>query len=158
MEQKKIVVRSGWDRARYVVSFEILLLMCLAPTAALLLEREALDIGVLAVILSIKAMIINVIYNYFYDRFDIRRGVVPTGRTARQRLIHALGFEGTLTLTSLPLVMWWLDMSVLEALMMDAAMMAFIVIYTYVFTLVYDKLFPVIQPYQEEIIEGAQMG
>lgn len=61
MEQKKIVVRSGWDRARYVVSFEILLLMCLAPTAAFLLERETLDVGALAVMLSVKAMIINVI-------------------------------------------------------------------------------------------------
>lgn len=158
MEQKKIVVRSGWDRARYVVSFEILLLMCLAPTAAFLLERDTLDVGALAVMLSVKAMIINVIYNYFYDRFDIRRGVVPTERTARQRLVHALGFEGTLTLTSLPLVMWWLDMSVLEALLMDAAMMAFIVVYTYVFTLAYDKLFPVIQPDQEEGIEAAQLG
>lgn len=158
MEQKKIVVRSGWDRARYVLAFEFFLLLCLAPTAAFLLERDAVDIGGLAIILSVKAMIINVIYNYFYDRFDIKRGVVPTARSKGQRLVHAIGFEGILTLTSLPLVMWWLDFGVLQALAMDAAMMAFIVVYTYVFTLGYDKLFPVIQPEDKAFLESAQAG
>jgi uncharacterized membrane protein len=79
-------------------------------------------------------------------------------RSKGQRLVHAIGFEGILTLTSLPLVMWWLDFGVLQALAMDAVMMAFIVVYTYVFTLGYDKLFPVIQPEDKAFLESAQVG
>nr|WP_255487099.1 PACE efflux transporter [Oceanospirillum sediminis] len=154
-EQQEIAVRSGWDRVRYVLSFEACLLMIIAPVAAFFLEREATDVGALAVVLSIKAMLMNMIYNYFYDRFDIRRGVVPSQRTGRQRLVHAVGFELSLTLTSLPLVCWWLSVDVLEALIMDAVIMAFIVFYTYVFTLIYDRLFPVIQPGQAQNTENA---
>jgi len=154
-EQKEIAVRSGWDRVRYVLSFEACLLMIIAPVAAFFLEREATDVGALAIVLSIKAMLMNMIYNYFYDRFDMRRGVVPSERTGRQRLVHAIGFELSLTLTSLPLVCWWLNIGVLEALVMDAAIMAFIVFYTYVFTLIYDRLFPVIQPGQAQNTENA---
>lgn len=143
---KEINVRTKLDRARYVVIFEILLILMSAPIISMVLERDAMDVGSLAVVISIKAMIVNVIYNFFYDRFDIRAGRIPTERSAKSRLIHAGLFEVILTATSMPIVMWWLDVPLLTALAMDAALMAFIVVYTYVYTWCYDRLFPVAQP------------
>lgn len=143
---KTVTLRTKADRIRYVLCFEILLILLSAPVIAYALGKDTLDVGALTIVLSLKAMIINVIYNYFYDRFDARRGVVPTERSAKARLLHAFGFELTLTLTSLPIVMWWLQIGLLKALAMDAVIMAFIVLYTFVFTWVYDRIFPVAQP------------
>lgn len=145
MADKKIVIRSGLDRVRYVLAFEAVLLLFLAPAIAFVFDKETSDTAALTLILAAKAMVINMIYNYFYDRFDARRGVVPTERTARQRILHAIGLEVALTSTSLPIVTWWLNIAVWQALAVDALVMAFIVFYTMGFTWLYDRIFPVAQ-------------
>lgn len=145
MADKKIVIRSGLDRIRYVLAFEALLLLFLAPAIAFAFDKETTDTAALTLVLATKAMVINMIYNYFYDKFDARRGVVPTERNGRQRVVHAIGLEVALTATSLPIVTWWLEIAVWQALAMDALVMTFIVFYTMAFTWVYDRMFPVAQ-------------
>ena len=88
----------------------------------------------------------NFIYNYYFDRFDVSQGRIPTERSTKWRIIHATGFELILTCTSLPLFMWWLDISFLPALMMDIGMVLFVLLFTFCYTLAYDKIFPVAQP------------
>lgn len=44
----------------------------------------------------------------------------------------------------MPIYMWWLGLIILEAMAMDFVVTSFVVVYTYVFTLGYDRLFPVI--------------
>lgn len=154
MADKKVVIRSGFDRIRYVLAFEVLLLLFLAPAIAFAFDKNTLDTGALTLILAAKAMIINMIYNFFYDTFDAKRGVVPTERTGRQRVVHAVGLEVVLTATSLPIVTWWLDIAIWQALAMDALVMAFIVVYTMAFTWVYDRIFPVAQPQDAAYVEG----
>ena len=156
MTDKKIVIRSGRDRVRYVLLFEVLLLLFLAPAIAFVFEKETSDTAVLTLILAAKAMIINMIYNYFYDKFDARRGVVPTERTGRQRVVHAIGLEVALTATSLPIVTWWLQIAVWQALAMDALVMAFIVVYTMGFTWIYDRVFPVVQEQEQTVFSGGE--
>lgn len=146
---KKINVRSKWDRVRYAIIFEVLLILMSAPVIAHFLERETTTVGMLTVMVAIKALIINFIYNHFYDRWDVSRNRVPTERSKRGRIGHAIGLEITLTATSMPLVMWWLDVGLLTALAMDAALMGFIVVYAYVYTWAYDRVFPVVQPEEE---------
>lgn len=140
-----IVVRTGRDRLRYTVVFELLLVAILAPTGALVLERQVLDVGLLAVVLSLKAMLFNLIYNWLFDKFDVRAGRVPTKRSFMGRLLHAVGFECGLVVTSLPIVMWWLGLTLLQALMMDLAVTSLVVVYTIAFGWSYDRLFPVSQ-------------
>ncbi|SEG27175.1 PACE efflux transporter [Oceanospirillum linum] len=149
MSDKKIVIRSGLDRVRYVLLFEVLLLLVLAPAIAFVFDKETSDTAALTLVLAAKAMIVNMIYNYFFDKFDAKRGVVPTERTGLQRVFHAMGLEVVLTITSLPIVVWWLDIAIWQALAMDALVMAFIVVYTMGFTWCYDRLFPVAQPKQD---------
>ena len=146
MVKGEIVIRSGWDRLRYTLAFEGLLIGIFAFLLAFLFEREVSDTGALAILLSLKAMLVAYIYNYFYDRFDARHGRVPTERTVDRRMVHAIGLETILVATSLPVVVWWLGIGWLQALLMDLGFMAAVVVYTYLFTLAYDRLFPVPQP------------
>ena len=87
--KRDIAVRGGWDRLRYTLAFEGLLVIVMGTGLALLFEREMTDTGALALVLSLKAMVITFIYNHVYDRVDVRRGRVPTERSAAGRVVHA---------------------------------------------------------------------
>ena len=141
-----IATRSGWDRLRYTVIFEGLLIVTLAGALAFITDRDPADTGTLAVLLSVKAMLINLFYNYVFDRIDVRYGRIPTQRSLKGRAVHAIGFEIILSLTSLPIVMWWLGFTWWQAVLLDLGMMSVVVVYTFLFTLGYDRWFPVIQP------------
>jgi uncharacterized membrane protein len=141
-----IVIRTGMDRVRYALLFEGILVALFAVLAALLFDRSLLSMGALSIVLSLIALAINFFYNYVFDRFDVRNGRIPTERSRRWRIIHALGFEATLVVINLPLLMWWMGWSVWQALVLDIVAMAGVVVYTYYFTLAYDRLFPIRQP------------
>ena len=143
--KKQVVIRGKADRLRYVIAFELLLIAILAPLGAVVLDKEIADIGLLSIVLSLKAMLVGYVYNWCVDRIDASAGRVPTERSFIGRILHAVGFECTLVMTSLPIVMWWLEMTLFQALLMDIAVTSIVVVYTFVFTYCYDWLFPVSQ-------------
>ena len=55
-----------------------------------------------------------------------------------------MGFELTLLVTSLPIYTWWLGLSIAEAVVTDLVVTSFVIAYTYIFTLGYDQVFPVL--------------
>jgi uncharacterized membrane protein len=140
-----IVIRTGLDRLRYAVLFELMLVVLLAVVIGLLFDRGILEMGVFTLALSFVALAVNFLYNLAFDRFDVRNGRIPTERTVGWRVMHAVGFETTLVIVELPLFMWWMNWGIWRALAVNIALMAGIVAYTYVFTLAYDKLFPIEQ-------------
>ena len=144
--EDKIAIRSGADRLRYTISFELLLLAILVPIGALVFDRSHVEIGMLSVFLAVKAMLLNLLYNWLFDKWDVRNGRIPTERSWWGRTLHAIGFEATLTITSLPFVMWWLKLNIWQALLTDLAVVSIVMVYTMIFTWCYDKLFPVAQP------------
>ena len=140
-----IATRSAADRLRHTVMFELFLIALLAPLMSLMLERSVVELGLLALVLSLKAMLINLIYNYYFDKWDVSKGRIPTERSLPMRIVHAVGLEMTLTATSLPLIMWWLGLNFWQALLMDLAMIMAVMLYALVFNWLYDRTFPVIQ-------------
>ncbi|MGP6087895.1 PACE efflux transporter [Antarctobacter jejuensis] len=140
--QKTTILRSWRDRLRYTLSFEIILMAILVPFGAVFFETSLADIGLLGVILSTKAMVLNFAYNWVFDLMESRAGRISSERSPIGRVLHALGFEVTLTITSLPILMFWLKIGVLQALAADIVVTSFVVIYTFAFTLVYDRAFP----------------
>ncbi|BBB27064.1 PACE efflux transporter [Amphritea japonica] len=140
-----IITRTPLDRLRHTLMFEALLLTLLAPMMSLMLNRDIVDVGMLAIVLSLKAMLINPVFNYGFDRYDVKRGKIPTERKLAGRILHAIGFEVTLTATSLPLIIWWLNVTFLQALMVDIVMVFAVMTYTLLFNIGYDRVFPVIQ-------------
>lgn len=139
----KVVMRSAKDRLRYAISFELLLLAALVPAGAAFLEKPLGEIGLLGAFLSAKAILLNFLYNWIFDHADARAGRISSDRSPLGRLLHATGFEAALLLTSLPIYIWWLDLGLLQALAADLTVTSFVVVYTYGFTLAYDRLFPV---------------
>lgn len=113
------------------------------PAGAAFFDRSLVSIGLLGVVLTLKAVVMSLLYNRVFDHFEARTGRVSSDRPPLGRIAHAIGFELTLVTTSLPIYVWWLDLGVIEALTMDLIVTSFIVAYTYVFTLGYDRLFPV---------------
>ncbi|GGK55681.1 PACE efflux transporter [Amphritea balenae] len=140
-----IVTRSSMDRIRHTVMFEVFLVMILAPLMSVMLDRGVVELGALAIVLSLKAMLINLLYNYGFDHWDVKQGRIPTQRKLVGRIIHAAGLELVLTATSLPLIIWWLGLTIWQALLMDVVMIAAVMLYTLLFNWVYDRLFPVPQ-------------
>jgi uncharacterized membrane protein len=143
--EKVIKIRTGKERLKFSCLFELILIAVLAPMGALVLEKQILDVGVLALVLSLKAMLFNLLYNWMFDLVDVRAGRIPTQRSVLRRILHAVGFEVGLMITSLPIVVWWLGLSLLQALIMDLVVTSFVVVYTFVFTWSYDRLYPVAQ-------------
>lgn len=136
-------LRSGRERVQYTVAFEVILMVILVPAGALLLDKSIAEVGVLGVILVLKAMVMGLIYNWVFDRFDAKSGRVASDRSTMGRILHAVGFEMSLLITSIPIYMWWFDFSMLQAISTDIVVTTFVVGYTYVFSLVYDRKFPV---------------
>ena len=143
--QKKIEIRNGKDRLRYLITFELILVAMLTPLGSIVFEKELIDIGLLSVFLSLKAMLFGYFYNLLFDHVDAKAGRIPSHRSFVGRIIHAVGFELGLVMTSLPIVMWWLSLSLLQALIMDVAVTSIVVVYTFIFSYSYDWLFPVPQ-------------
>lgn len=137
-------LRSPLDRARQVLLFELGGLLLITPPFTLLSGVPAGDSLVLLAIIAVIAGVWNAAYNTAFDWIEGRL----TGRTADRRpfvlrAAHALGFECSLILMTLPIVIHWTGMSWLEALLADIAVACAYVVYAFVYNLAYDRLFPI---------------
>jgi len=149
------VSRSTLDRARMAIGFELLGLLMLVPISSLLLDKSALHLGGLAVMMSLIATWWNYQFNLWFDRFYLH----PRGRqlkTQPERLVHAFLFELGLLAAFLPLTAWYLSISLLQAFWLDLAFMLFYLLYGYLYHWAYDKVFPPPGPVLSSISEGAE--
>ena len=92
--------------------------------------------GALAVTLSVIAMLWNMVYNALVDRW------VQTERInwkASTRFVHGLGFEAGLVVWCLPVAAWMLEISLLQAFMVELGFFVIILPYTVLYNWVFDK-------------------
>ena len=92
-----------------------------------------------AVMVSLAAVIWNFLYNTAFEAWERRKQV--TKRTLFIRSAHALGFEGGLVLICIPIYIIWYDVGLITAFIMESALLLFFLVYTFVFTLGFDKIF-----------------
>lgn len=138
-----VALRSGRDRLRYTILFELTLMSLLIPAGAIFFDKGLGEIGLLGLVLMLKAVLLGLVYNLIFDLLYAKTGRVSSDRRPLGRVFHALGYELTLVTTSLPIYMWWLGLTLLEALAADLIVTSFVVAYTFLFTLAYDRVFPV---------------
>jgi uncharacterized membrane protein len=100
---------------------------------------ELAHAGVLSVLSSAVAMAWNLVFNAGFEAWEARRA--SGGRGLGIRLAHAVGFEGGLALILIPLVAWWMAIGLLEALVLDLGLLAFFLVYTFVFNAAFDRIF-----------------
>jgi uncharacterized membrane protein len=63
------------------------------------------------------------------------------GRSVARRVAHAVGFEGGLVLVLVPLFAWWLNMSLWDAFVLDLGLVFFFMVYTFIFSWTFDRVF-----------------
>lgn len=134
-------MRTTRDRIRQAISFEVIGLLISTPLAAFVFHFNLEQTGVLAAIGAAIATIWNYLYNLIFDH-SLKRISGTTQKSLKVRLLHALCFEFGLMLVFLPIIAWWMNIELLEALIVDIAFVVFYLIYAFVFTWCYDTLFP----------------
>lgn len=126
-------------RIIYVTSYE--LFAVLFSTAGLvLLGFGGGSSGLLAVVASTIALVWNYIWTSLFEAWEGRQE--SRTRTLPRRVAHAVGFEGGLVVFLLPALAWILNVSLLEALRLEAGLLVFFLIYTFVYAWVFDKVLP----------------
>ncbi|GGO86764.1 membrane protein [Marinobacterium nitratireducens] len=134
-------MRSKADRIRHALGFEIIGLVLVIGFGDWLFGLEPAHFGPLALLFSVLATVWNYYYNRAFDGWLLKRRGSVVKRQA-DRVLHAVMFEGGLLLVTLPVIAWWLDMSLWQALVADIAMVVFYLLYAYLYNLAYDWLFP----------------
>ena len=131
--------KSVRERFFHALAFELLAIAICAPLGAWLLGYSLAHIGLLTLMISLVAMIWNMIFNAIFDRAQRRLGFE---RTLMARVLHAVLFEIGLVLAVVPLAAWWLDIGLWEAFVLDIGIALFFLPYTFLFNLAYDHLRP----------------
>ncbi|MGP4716650.1 PACE efflux transporter [Psychrobacter sp. T6-6] len=126
-------------RIVYVIVFEILAIISSTFVLMKLSNSDASESLPAAMMISLAAIIWNFVYNTAFETWEQRRRIAE--RTLLIRSAHALTFEIGLVLICLPIYIIWYDVGLIEAFMMEAALMVFFLIYNFVFTFIFDKIF-----------------
>jgi uncharacterized membrane protein len=126
-------------RAVHALLFEAVGVVLVSLGLTLFSGHAVVDTGLFAVASSVVAMAWNYVFNTLFERWEARQTV--RGRGVLRRAVHAVGFELGLTVLLVPLLAWWLDLSLLEALLYDLTLVLFFVVYSYLFNLGFDHVF-----------------
>lgn len=137
-------MRTTADRIRHTILFELLGLAVSAPLAALILEKSLTQVGSLSIMLSITAMALNYLFNLYFDKALLKLGRPVNVRPVKMRVVHAILFEGTLLVLSIPMVAWWLDVTLWTAFLTDIGFSLFFLVYAFMYNWIYDAVFPVL--------------
>lgn len=113
----------------------------LSPALALAYDEGLAYSSALSLLMSTTALLWNMIFNYVFEKWEARQ--TQRSRTFMRRLIHSLGYEGSLTLMLVPLIAWWLHISWLAALATNLGLFVFFFLYAFGFQCVFDHVFDV---------------
>ena len=121
------------------VLYEVFAIALVGPLLSLVFGQSMSSSIGLAVVLSTIALLWNFIFNMLFEAWERRQ--VSKERTPVRRLLHGAGFEGGLVVLLLPVMAWWLDTSLLTALVTNLGLLVFFFFYAIGFTWAFDKLF-----------------
>ncbi|HEF4762531.1 TPA: multidrug/biocide efflux PACE transporter [Pseudomonas putida] len=129
--------KSITERIFQAIGFELLAILICTPLLAWIMDKPMLDMGVVTIAMAALALAWNVVFNGYFDRVLKRFAIAHNAWT---RVVHALLFEGGLVALGVPLIAWWLNISLLEAFVLDIGVLLFFLPYTYVYHWVYDVM------------------
>jgi len=129
--------KSITERVCQALGFEGLALLMCTPLLVWITGRPALEMGAVTLGLSLLALTWNIVFNSLFDRLKVRLQLAAGGWT---RVLHALMFEGGLIIVAVPLIAAWLNISLMQAFMLDIGVLLFFLPYTYAYHWGYDVL------------------
>lgn len=134
VKQKPFTV---FERFVYAFFFELFGIGISTPLFAWLTGTGMFDMGVIATVIAVMALLWNMLFNSLFDAWLKRNRL---RKNVRIRVLHAFLFELGLICGALPFIMWWLKISLWDALTLDIGLILFYLPYTYIYSLVYDTL------------------
>ena len=129
--------KSITERFCHALIFEALAIAICAPLGAWLLGYPLMHIGLLTLMVSLVAMVWNMLFNAGFDQAQRRIGFE---RNLVARTVHAVLFEIGLIVAIVPLAAWWLGISWWRALVLDIGIALFFLPYSFAFNWAYDNL------------------
>ncbi|UXD88598.1 multidrug/biocide efflux PACE transporter [Thalassolituus hydrocarboniclasticus] len=124
------------ERIIHATGFELIAILLFTPLMAWALNAEVATTGALTVMMSLLAMLWNMVYNGLIDRY---RTTERQHWRFRVRLLHGVAFEVGLVVLCLPLAAWMLDLTLLQAFFVELAFFVFILPYTVLYNWGFDK-------------------
>ncbi|MFT6465293.1 PACE efflux transporter [Halopseudomonas sp.] len=122
----------------YVTLYEVIA-TAIITLILLMMGHAVLDAGVASGMTSAIAVSWNLAWNSLFESWEARQP--KRGRNIKRRIMHALGFEFGLLAILVPVMAWWLEISLWHAFVLDMGLLIFFVFYTFVFSLAFDKIF-----------------
>ena len=101
--------------------------------------QEASASGVMAIAASTIAICWNITFNWLFEKWEA--GQTQKGRSVVRRVVHAIGFEGGIAAMLIPLMAWWFNISLWESTVLEAGILVFFMVYTFVFNWCFDRIF-----------------
>jgi uncharacterized membrane protein len=125
-------------RVVYAVIFEALAIGFTTVILALMGNSAGASAAV-GVVSSVVALLWNMVFNTLFERWERRSG--RTGRPLWIRLVHTVLFEIGLMVFLVPAVALLLQVSLWEALVYEAGLIIFFLIYNGVYAWCFDRVF-----------------
>lgn len=130
-------VRSIKERVLHACLFEFFAIVFTTLIGVFILNKPLESMGLLAVLISLTALLLNIVFNWIFDKFF---PFVNGDRPIKLRILHAIGFEGTLILFTIPMIAYLLKVSFVEAFFIESGFLVFFLFYTYLYNWSYDQL------------------
>ena len=117
MDHKTATMRSWRERAAQTLAYEIGGLALITPLFAGATDHGVVESVALMIALLVMFLTWTFVHNWTFDLVEQRRGGGPASdRSHRLRVLHALSLEITSAIVTLPMIMWMVGLTFLEAL------------------------------------------
>lgn len=136
--RRRVFRSPGVRRLVYALVFEALAVL-LVTILLTLVGKEMNSSLVLAIANSTIAVLWNLAFNTIFEAWERRSGTV--GRPLRVRVAHAVLFQFGLVCMLVPTVAFILQVSLWEAIVIEAGLLVFFFIYTAVYAYCFDSVF-----------------
>jgi uncharacterized membrane protein len=102
--------------------YEGIAIAVVTPTLMLAFSHPPGSAFLLSALMSSIALTWNYLFNLVFERWETRQ--IVKGRSLARRIAHGVGFEGGLALILLPVMAYWLEVSLWAAFVADVGLLA----------------------------------
>lgn len=137
--QDELLIKRGFKaRAFHAILFEVIAIFLTSLILVFIMQQSFMKMSGLALIISFMATCWNGIFNFLFDQLQKK---LKFHRTTLIRFAHASLFELGLLVFTLPIVAAYLQVSLLNAFLLDIGLLAFFLPYSMLFNAIYDKIY-----------------
>lgn len=131
-------MKTTFQRIINITGYQIGSLGAIIPVVSLITGHGFSTLGLLTVFITTFCTCWNYLFSYWFDLHLDAKGRVHE-RTVKDRMFHALGLEVGIIWFTTPVIAWWLDIGLVEAIVMDLGLIIAYLVYTFVYNWMFDK-------------------